>query len=186
MASLASKSPCEGLLPIEVEGARLVEELPAAITSVAPFRGCERSVSAALEEAIGAALPGPGGASDADGGRIVWSGPGQAMVLGRRVAPEGAAVTDQSDAFAVLRLSGPSAEPVLARLVPLDLRPAAFPPGDSARTMIEHMNCTITALGGNTYQIMVFRSMAKTVVDKLAAAMHSFAARTALGRDRAG
>jgi sarcosine oxidase subunit gamma len=156
-------------------GVTLSEVVPEAITSVAPFAGQEAAVSAALEAATGAAFPAPGRWTGAET-RIVWTGPEQAMVLGARVAPAGAAVTDQSDAWAVMRLDGPGAEAVLARLIPVDTRRAHFPPGHAARTMLHHMTCTLMRAGDDAFDIMVFRSMAATAVHDIETAMRSLAA----------
>lgn len=175
MARLVATSPCAGLLPIGAGTVTLSEVLPAAITSVAPFAGQEAAVSRALERAAGAVFPAPGRWTGAET-RVVWTGPGQAMVLGPRVAPEGAAVTDQSDAWAVMRLEGQGAEAVLARLVPVDVRRAHFPPGHAARTMLHHMTCTLMRTGEDAFEIMVFRSMAATAVHHLEVAMKSIAA----------
>ena len=46
-------------------------------------------------------------------------------------------MTDQSDGWTVLALSGAAAVDVLARLVPVDLRLAAFPVGGALRTRAE-------------------------------------------------
>lgn len=175
MARLVARSPCAGLLPVSAGGVTLSEVLPEAITSVAPFTGEAARVGAALEVALGSGLPAPGRWT---GGaiRIVWTGPDQAMVIGARLAPEGAAVTDQSDAWAVLRLDGPGTEAVLARLVPIDLRAAQFPTGHAARTMLHHMTCTILRVEEAAFEIMVFRSMAATAVHHLEVAMKSVAA----------
>jgi sarcosine oxidase subunit gamma len=153
----------------------LSEVLPEAITSVAPYEGQGAAVSAALEKAARAAFPVPGRWTGGET-RIVWTGPDQAMVLGPRVAPAGAAVTDQSDAWAVMRLEGQGAEAVLARLVPVDVRRVHFPPGHAARTMLHHMTCTLMRTGEHAFDIMVFRSMAATAVHHLEVAMKSVAA----------
>lgn len=175
MARLVALSPCAGLLPLTAGSVTLSEVLPEAITSVASLAGREAAVSAALQASVGAEFPAPnrwtGGAT-----RIVWTGPGQAMVLGPRVTPEGAALTDQSDAWAVMRLDGTGAEAVLARLVPLDVRRAHFPEGHAARTLLHHMTCTLMRVEAAAFEIMVFRSMAATAVHHLETAMRSVAA----------
>jgi sarcosine oxidase subunit gamma len=76
-----------------------------------------------------------------------------------------AAVTDQSDGYAVLRLAGPKVRNALAKLVPLDVHPAAFKPGDVASTVASHMGLTLWRLedaadGAPVFEIAVFRSLA--------------------------
>jgi sarcosine oxidase subunit gamma len=177
MTRLVERSAAHGLLPIVRGGATLSERVPEAITSVAPFRGREAAVSKALKAACGVALPAPGRAEAKGAAVCLWSGRGQALLLGPAPgALEGAALTDQGDAWAVLRIEGPAAEAVLARLVPLDLRAAAFPEGAAARTMLFHMMLAIRRAGPQAFELMVFRSMAATAVHELDTAMRSVAA----------
>ena len=88
-----------------------------------------------------------------------------------------AAMVDQSDGWAVLRLEGAGAAEVLARLVPLDLRAPQFRRGHTARTELQHMMASLTRLGPDAFLIMVFRSMARTLVHDLTSAMEAVAAR---------
>ena len=176
MARLIAKSPAEGLLPVAHGEVTLAEDLPEAITSVAPLGGQDAAVAGAL----GQAFPAPGTTTTGPAGDLVWSGRGQALLLGPPPgAVPGAAVTDQSDAWTVLTLSGPGARAVLARLVPADLRPSVFPEGATARTLLGHMTVSITRTGPDAYRLMVFRSMARTAVHELSEAMRSVAARRA-------
>lgn len=177
MASLIALSPCAGLLPITAGQVTLSEVLPEAITSVAAFEGQAQAVSAALEASIGVGMPKPNRSLSKGEARIIWTGGGQAMVLGPKVAPQGAALTDQSDAWAVVELEGPASRDVLARLMAIDLRDGAFKRNHTARTLLRHMTCSVTRVGANRYQIMVFRSMAKTAVHDITEAMAGVAAR---------
>ncbi len=88
-----------------------------------------------------------------------------------------AALTDQSDAWAMVRLEGAAAEDVLARLVPVDLRQSVFKRGHTARTMLQHMAVSITRISGEAFLILAFRSMAGTLVHDLETAMKGVAAR---------
>ncbi|MBV1868783.1 MAG: sarcosine oxidase subunit gamma [Marinosulfonomonas sp.] len=179
MVELIAKSPCEGLLPLTVGGCSLAEVLPAAITSITPARGQEKLVSAALKKSHGVAFPAPGRATGKDGARCIWFGPGQAVLLGPAVAPiKGAALSEQSDGWAVMRLSGANATDALARLVPIDLRAATFKRGHTARTLLFHVSVSITRTGANAFDIMVFRSMAATAVHELGVALRSVAAQS--------
>ena len=86
--------------------------------------------------------------------RFIWSGPGQWLALKEGVAPEvfaaelaaalpGAGIVDQSDGFALIRLSGPCARKTLAKGPALDLHPRAFKTGDSALTHLHHIRLTL-------------------------------------------
>lgn len=177
MARLLERGPAEGMLPVEAGGVTLSEHAPEAITSVAPLRGRAQDVSDHLMAAVGVDFPKPGHATGSDEVRAVWTGPGQALVMGPPVTVEGAALTDQSDAWVVLRLDGAASEDVLARLVPVDLRRETFRQGRTARTLLGHMTCSVTRVGAQSFEIMVFRSMARTAVHELRRAMEHVAAR---------
>ncbi|MGD9922340.1 MAG: sarcosine oxidase subunit gamma, partial [Pseudorhodoplanes sp.] len=78
---------------------------------------------------------------------LVWAGPSQWLAVSTRPQmPSGlaselagvAAVTDQTDARALLRLNGRNVRDALAKGCPVDLHPRAFRRGDTA----------ITAIGG--------------------------------------
>lgn len=176
---LEALSPCAGLLPLKIGKTRAEETVVAAITSLSPFAGQEAAVSKALKKQVGAALPDTGQTRGGGGVRIVWAGRHQFMVLGAVLDPiKGAAMTDQTDAWACAALEGAGARDVLARLVPIDLRDAAFPEGAAARTLLGHMSCVLTRTGPDRYDVMVFRSMARTLVHDLKEAMETVAAVT--------
>ena len=180
MAELIAKTPCAGLLPLSVGALTLTEVDPGPMTAIAPHRGQAAAVGKALA-ALGVDWPAPGQALTGKGGaRIQWFGHVHALLCGVS-APAAlarhAALTDQSDAWAVVRLEGAGAAAVLARLTPLDLREAAFAPGSTARSELFHMAAAITRSGAESFEIMVFRSMAGTLVHDLRGAMEAATAR---------
>ncbi|WP_372887768.1 sarcosine oxidase subunit gamma [Shimia sp.] len=182
MADLMAKSPCEGLLPLTHGEVRLHEMDMTRLTSLAPYRGRDKALSEALKAAHGMALPAVNRATGKEGARAIWFGQGQVMLVGP--APDAAlagmaAMTDQSDAWALLRIEGPGVEEVLARLIPLDLRQSVFKRGHTARTQLQHMMVSITRVGDNAFLLLGFRSMAKTLVHDLQTAMQGVAARGA-------
>ncbi|MCB4455797.1 sarcosine oxidase subunit gamma [Leisingera sp. McT4-56] len=180
MADLIAKSPCEGLLPVTIGGISLTEEQPGSMWALAPFKGQEKALGKALEAAHGMAFPAVNRATGKAGSRAVWFGREMALLMGPEPGAnlaEHAALTDQSDAWAVVRLEGPGAGDVLARLVPVDLRPHVFKRGHTVRTELKHMMASVTRTGPQAFQIMVFRSMAKTLVHDLKTAMEAVTAR---------
>lgn len=183
MAELIAKTPCEGLLPLTVGGVSLTEESFGVMTVVAPFRGREAALAQAMRAAHGVAFPAPNRSAVRAGARVIWFGRGQALLIGPEPDPslaEHAALTDQSDAWAVVRIEGERVEDVLARLVPVDLRVRRFKRGHTARTLIGHMAGSVTRVGPRAFQLMVFRSMAATLVHEVRTAMEAIAARGVL------
>lgn len=180
MADLAEKSACAGLVPVVAGGLRLSETDLGPLTSVAPFKGQAAAVADILRQAHGLGWPAPGQVIGQGAPRVQWFGLDLALLIG--VAPvaglaDHAALSDQSDAWAVLRLDGPGASDVLARLTPLDLRAQVFGVGATARSDLGHMAAAITRIAPQAYEIMAFRSMAGTLVHELSTAMTRVAAR---------
>lgn len=180
MVDLIAKTACAGVKPRRHGGVVLSEKPVSQLYSVAPFNGADGAVSSSLEAAIGCGLPGSGRVLTGEGGAAMWSGQGQYFVFADALPALKAAVTDQSDAWAVLALKGEGAGDVLARLCPLDLR--AMDDDDVARSLLGHMSAMIIRRSDG-YELMVFRSMAGTALHELEAAMRSVAARMALGKN---
>lgn len=182
MVDLISKSPFEGLLPLAIGSVELSEVDPGHLTSIAPYKGQAKALSAALKEAHGMAAPAPNRATGEEGSRALWFGHNLMMLQGPAAdatLAEHAALTDQSHGWAIVRLDGTDARDVLARLTPIDLRDNAFKRGHTARTELRHMMASITRLGPQSYQVMVFRGFASTLLHDLKTAMQSLAVRTA-------
>lgn len=148
------------------------------MTSVAPLQGQEKAMAKALK-AMGLTFPAPNRTVTKGDFTLIWTGRNQAFLLNADPAPlaDTAALTDQTDGWAALTLQGPQATDVLARLIPLDLRLAAFPVGHCARTGLNHMNAVLWRTGPYAFTLMVFRSMAQTAWHEVAGAMHTVAAR---------
>ena len=183
VVDLVAKTPCADVLPVTVGGLTLSEAAPACITSVAPFKGAEVALSAAMEAAHGMAFPAPGRTTGKAALKAVWTGRGQCFLMGDVPADAGlaahAALTDQGDGWAVMHLDGEAAEAVLARLTPLDLRASVFKRGHTARSELGHMMAVVTRTAKG-FEIMVMRSFAKTAVHHIHEAMESVTAEAAL------
>ena len=176
MPELIAKSALQGRR-LTVGTVTLAEVDVGPITSVAAFPGGTKAVAKGLK-ALGLAMPEPNTFTEKKGARIVWTGREQAFLMGVEAPSlEGAAVTDQTDGWTVLSLTGAGAVDVLARLVPMDLRLPAFPVGRAVRTQLNHMNVVILRVGDHAFEIMGFRSMARTAWHELEAAMQMLAAR---------
>ena len=169
MAKLNAKNPADGLLPLTEGEMTLAEVEVREIWSVAPYPGAS------------AGIPSPNRSSGKEGARMIWAGRDQALWIGTRAPDpklaETAALTDQSNAWTVVRLEGQGSGDALARLTPLDLRDSQLKRGHTARTLVGHMTAQITRTTKG-FEIMVFRSMAGTLVHELHVAMQSVAARS--------
>lgn len=175
MAELIAQSATGTMLPVEIGAAILEDAQPEAITWVAPFDGQHDTVARQL-----GGFPGPNETCCLAAGRAIWAGPGQALILGTPVAPEGAAFADQSDGYTLVTLTGETASDILARLTPLDLRDTTMPEGATARTQLGHMTVSLTRTGAFTYEIIAMRSMTQSLVHDLTRAMTQVAARAKL------
>lgn len=168
-----------GAAPV-THGPVTLAELPLPrITSVAPFEGQAKAMAKALKT-MGLTFPAPGASVTSKGtGTLIWTGHNQAFLLEADPAPlQGiAALTDQSDGWCGLTLTGAGAANVLARLVPVDLRLSALPPGACIRTGLNHMNMVLWRRAPDAFTLLVFRSMARTAWHELTDAMQSVAAR---------
>lgn len=178
MADLIATPPLTHA-PLTRGGVTLAAWDPGPMAAVCPFPG--RDVDAALAP-LGVTFPAPGQVVSAGAVRMVWTGRAQAFLVGAPPPaglPDVAAVSDQSDGWAGLRVSGPAAGDALTRLVALDLRPQAFPAGQVVRTGLNHLPMVL--LRDETgFALLVFRSMARSAWHEIAAVMDMLAARARL------
>ncbi len=177
VVKLLPLTPCAGLLPLEIGGIAIEEVVLDRLFSVAPFRGQAKASSTALKDQIGLGLSAVGRATSNRRARVLWAGHRTWLVTAEVTLEGMAAVTDQSDAWVIVRVSGNAVEDVLARLVPVDLRVSVFKSGHTARTMLGHMSVSVTRVGAQAFEIMAMRSVAGTLVHELETAARGVAAR---------
>lgn len=179
MVELIAKNPLEDLLPVHAGDTSLSEATPAFITSLSPLQGKAKACGEGLKKAYDIGLPAAGRSTGKAGMRVIWTGRGQYFLVGGQQAGKAlakcASLTDQSDGWVVMQLTGASAVDVLARLTPIDLRADVFKRGHTARTELAHMMSIMTRTTKG-FEIMVMRSFAKTAVYSVKAAMQSVAA----------
>lgn len=179
VVELIARTAAEGQVPLRHGTCILSEVTGGCMTSVAPFQGQVAALDAALLDTYGLRFPSPNCVTHSERATCLWMGRGLAFLVGTRVAPQiaqYAALTDQSDAWVTLDLIGADTAVVMARLVPIDLCPAAFGPGTCARTLLGHANVSLECVE-NGVRIRGFRSMTRTIVHEIADAMAGVAAR---------
>ncbi|MFQ5621774.1 MAG: sarcosine oxidase subunit gamma [Paracoccaceae bacterium] len=176
MADFVLKAqPALGGYSEDFEGTRLEEVADLAIVSLATPLGGEAAVAEALTAAYGCEVPPVGrSALSADGAtRLLAMARDQLFVVFPHAPPDALSVvaektggagylTDQSDTWFALRLSGPGALGALERICLLDLHESAFPPGSAARTVMEHMGCIVLREMEDTFLLLSARSSARS------------------------
>ncbi|WP_293811737.1 sarcosine oxidase subunit gamma [uncultured Bosea sp.] len=176
-----------GVFAIMLEGFGLASVIAEPDTTAA--------LSQTVEALLGLTLPPTPRIARGPAHDIVWAGPDQWLL--RTASRNGftgllselsahAAVSEQSDARAALRLSGPRARDVLAKGVMLDLHPTAFAIGDVALTNVAYVGAHLwrldDAADGPVFEILLPRSMAGSFWSWFVASAREFGCRVASGR----
>ncbi|MER8639745.1 sarcosine oxidase subunit gamma family protein [Mesorhizobium sp. M1365] len=125
---------------------------------------------------------------------FVWSGPDRWLLLARNRAcfPEllaslstDAAVSDQSHAWAALRLSGKRVLEVLAKGSMIDVHPSVFPVGAVAMTSFAHIGVQFWRVedgpDGAVFEILVARSLTRSFWSWFSASAAEFGYRVTIG-----
>jgi len=175
---LAARSPFAGLPTASTAGRGVVatEREGLGIATVLLRKGQAAALGQRIRERFGMELPreprrtAAGGIAIAGIGREAWlatrDGGGNAFAgFLKDTLGDLASVTDQSDGYAVLRLTGPRLRDTLAKLLPVDVHPRAFKIGDVAATVAFHVGATLWRLddgpdGAPIIEVAVFRSLA--------------------------
>ena len=166
-------------------GLLIEERTDLSFASVIAKRGKRDQLVSAVETAYGVALP--KGPRRVTRGSVTFAGTGPDQWIASAEGAEAqnfatrvrgriglfAAVSDQTDARLVLRLSGPKVRDVLAKGVPLDLHPKVFKPGDVATTLVAYIGVQIDRID-ETFQLTAPRSMAGSFWSWLSASAAEF------------
>ncbi|MGG7516561.1 sarcosine oxidase subunit gamma [Allorhizobium undicola] len=92
------------------------------------------------------------------------------FALLRQASGPEVAVIAKSDAYAVLRLTGPHSRRLLNSALALDLHPDAFGAGQSACSLFHQVPVVLLARGGDGFDLLVPRSFAAYVYEEIMAA----------------
>jgi sarcosine oxidase subunit gamma len=173
LASYAARSPFDGhLKPIgsSPSAGVVASELANRQIATVIARRDRAAFVAKARSAFGIDLTGGPRRISAEGLSFVGTGPRTWIALRdgggplveelQRTFGDHAAVSDQSDGLAVLRLSGDRVRATFEKGLGIDLHPRAFGPGDAAATTCAHLGVTLWQLDeAPTYEIAVFRSL---------------------------
>lgn len=138
---------------------------------------------AALNTALGVQLPATPHRVAAEGITYLWSGPSSWLAMSESTdliselsqrAGQLAAITEQSDGLFTLRVIGSHVRDILAKLVPIDLHPSAFPPDAVALTLAGHINVRLWQEEDGAFALCCFRGFAGALHHALAQAGQEF------------
>ena len=155
-------------------GVRITERRDLSIVQISAVPGAAAN-RAAVESAIGTALPAPGKAT-VGRGVALWVGPERWFVVapGRNgLADEleriagGLAITDLSHSRTVLRLSGPKLRDVIAQGCSIDLHPRAAKAGDCFVTSVARHPALLHLVDDTTADVYIYRSFGQDLVEWL-------------------
>ncbi len=154
-------------------GVRISEIRLGGLWQVAAWPGRLAEAGAAVAASAGvAAAPGFGQAAFGSRGTALrtealkWLVASPHALSRPEIAVEDGTALDLSHARTVLRLEGPAARDVLARLVAIDLRAQAFPDGRVAVTGAHGMGLTLVAREGGV-DVLAFRSFGLALLEML-------------------
>ena len=167
-------------------GLTIVVRTDIAFASVNAKRDKRAALVAAVDTAFGLTLP--DGARRTTTGALTFAGTGPSQWIASAEGSEAsglatrlrarlgpfATVTDQSDARAVLHLTGAHVRDVLAKGVPIDLHPKIFKVRDVAVTQAAYIGVQIDRLDAATYQLATARSTAGSFWSWLSASAAEF------------
>jgi methylglutamate dehydrogenase subunit D len=150
------------------------------ILHVAARRGAQKKVEGRGAEIFGAALPSTPTIADVPSATIVWTGPGQWLIVREQtIRTQNAAeladmfgrlssVVDVSDSRVLVQITGKSAGALLSKCMPIDLHDREFKPGSVAITHCFHVGVTLwRTTDGSGYKVLCARSYAQDFVRHL-------------------
>ena len=168
-------------------GIVISERIGLGLATVAARRGNADALSQAVANAYGVDLPTSSRVIQGSQVSFIGYGPGQWLAVSASLANEAlarelsaklaelASISDQSGGRTVLRLSGPHARDVLAKGLPIDLDPRAFPLGSAATSAISHMGVQLWQLDDTrSYDLAIFRSVSESFWSWLTASAAEF------------
>lgn len=171
---LAAKSAFLGVQGLKHAALTIEDRNDLTIASITAAKGKSAEVKAAIETAYGVALPSTPERVTGNGIAFIWHGPEQWLAIADRGAGGRdlevelkpllggvAAIVDQSDGRAVVRVSGTHVRDVLAKGVSLDLHPSVFKANGVAISHAAHIGIVIWQTdAAPVYEIAMFRSFA--------------------------
>ena len=160
-----------GNADIKIGGNRILERADLALVSIATPLGEDNALATVLKSGWSLDVPSRSQTTDCGEVRAVRTSPDQLLLVFAHETPDALRhvqsklngtgyTTDQTDAWVVLEISGPDTLAALERICPLDIR--QFRPGESGRTVMEHMGAMAIRLEDDRFFLMSASSSAQS------------------------
>ncbi|MCS5590937.1 MAG: hypothetical protein NZ775_00215 [Gammaproteobacteria bacterium] len=174
--TIVKESPLGGV-EHEFDGVTVSEVVDQSLVMVAMPNGKADEIEAAMSKSCGLSVPAMGQSTQSsDSSVTLWrlqksqvlayyayeGDDAEANIAARFNAPS-AYYTDQSDTWAMIRVSGERSRDVLERICPIDLDPSVFTLGSVSRTIMEHIGTIIYRDGDDSYVLLTMRSFGRSM-----------------------
>ena len=160
----------------EGEAGVIISELTGlGLATVACRKGQAPALNTTVQKSYGVELPASSRVAQGPKVTFIGYGPGQWLAVSESIANEAlagdlaaklkglASISDQSGGRTVFRISGLRARDVLAKGLPIDLDPRAFPPGSAATSAISHIGVQLWQIDdARGYDLAIFRSLTES------------------------
>jgi sarcosine oxidase subunit gamma len=175
--TIVKESPLGGA-EHEFDGVTVSEVIDQSLVMVAMPNGKADEIEAAMSKSCGLSLPLMGQSTQSsDASVTLWrlqknqvlayyayeGDDAEANIAERFNAPS-AYYTDQSDTWAMIRVSGERSRDILERICPIDLDPSVFTLGSVSRTIMEHIGTIIYREGDDSYVLLTMRSFGRSML----------------------
>ena len=183
--SLVARSPLAGI-KVQYSDTTVTEVVGKAIISIATPLGGESKLSQAITNTYQTSLPAVGQSTESavDGASFLGIARNQYFLLFDHETPRAleividrlvgvAYLTDQSDSWVMIRLSGPNSREALSRICSLDFEFSVFPTGSFVRTIMEHHGAFIQCEDKNRFLLFSARSSATSFLHAVETAVQT-------------
>ncbi|WP_421780249.1 sarcosine oxidase subunit gamma [Kiloniella litopenaei] len=177
--TLTAKTSLDGYCR-DFAGVSIHEVNDRAIVSIAVPKDGERELANVLTSSYQIELPKPGILSVTSRDNAVLFNTAQdqyflvfdyagntATSVVRNLLGDTAYLTDQSDSYVIVRISGINSRRLLERICPLDIHPSVFPVGSVARTVMEHLGTIIIHDVEDSFLLLSARSSAYSFLEAI-------------------
>ena len=183
---LVKDSPLDGV-EHNFDGLTLSEVVSQSLVMVAMPEGKADEIEKAIGQSCGLSIPAMGQSTkSADSLITLWrlqknqilayyayDGLDAEANIAERFNAPSAYYTDQSDTWAMIRLSGECSRDVLERICPIDLDPSVFTLGSVSKTIMEHIGTTIYRDGDDSYVLLIMRSFGRSMLHAIEVSAHN-------------